>query len=353
MTHLSVSAQDHSINLSSYQCNPGVKGLIFKGYINIHVNHPYCRRRPWPGSRDVHSNHSQWAGAPASGTPANGPMHASVQCDAWRTAYRLTAAITLVLLSEALHWMMVTIIGLSDGVDVRPLARLIGISTATLGRVDELHGCMLPAAGRVGRLQISRKPVGRPDTVELVRLYGASGMPHNRDCRRYAASHRAGGAYGCLPAQLRWFGQDETARSGAPVDSAVPSCDVTTIQGESGRCTGMVQTGCGSSSDLCGRTRQDGGRAAWVAAPWPQERNTVALQREQTASWGVVIWAFSGINGTEPGSGPVKAMTGGFLIVFSTAVRKLADAAQHAAVAESPSRVIEMERFTRPQCRSI
>jgi hypothetical protein len=302
---------------------------------------------------DVHSNPSQWAGAPASGTPANGPVYASIQCDAWQTAYRLTAAITLMLLCVALHWMAVSIDGLSDGVSAWTLARLDIVSMATLVCLVVLCGCMLLAAGPVGRSQTSHKPVGTPDSGELVGFCVASGMPHRRDCRRYAASRRAGGAYGCLPAQLRWIVLDDTARSGTPVDSAVPSCDVTTAQGESGRCAVLAQTWSGLSGDSCWRTRQDGGRAAWVWAPWPQERDTVALQREQTASWGVVIWAFSGINGTEPGSGSVKAMTKGFLSVFSTAVRKLADAAPYSAVAEWPSRVIEMARFTRLQCRSI
>jgi hypothetical protein len=254
MTHLSVSAHDHPINLSSNQCNPEVKGLIRRSYRKIHVNHPYIKRRPWPGSRDVHSNHSQWAGAPASGSPANGPVCASVQCDARRTAYWLTAAITLFLLSYALHWMTVTLSGLSDGADVRPLARLIAISTATLVCVGVLCGCMLLAAGHVGQLQTSRKPVRLTDDVESVGICGASEMPHRSDYRRFVASRRAGGAYGCLPAQLRWFGQDGAARSGAPVGSAVPSCNVTTVQRrESGRCADLAQTWCGSSSDFYSR----------------------------------------------------------------------------------------------------
>jgi hypothetical protein len=172
----------------------------------------------------------------------------------------------------------------SDEKRVRMLVRLIAVSMTTLVGVDVLLGCMLPAAIHVGRSQTSRKPVRLTDDVESVRFCGASGMPYGRDCRRYAASHRAGGDYGCLPAQLMWFGQAETVRSGAPVDSAVPSCDVTTVQGGSERCAGMVQTGCGSSSDSCWRTRQDGGCAVWLSAPQPEKQDVGPVQLQEMAS---------------------------------------------------------------------
>jgi hypothetical protein len=199
---------------------------IVKEYIALSVG-------PGLGRGTIIHNPSQWAGAPVSGTPANGPMYASVQCDARQTAYRLTAANTLFLLSESLHWMTVTAGGLCDGAESWSPARLNGVSTATLVCVVALYGCMLLAAGRVGRLQTSRKPVRTPDTVELVRFCGASGMTDLRNYRRFAAAHRAGGAYGLtsrVPAQLGWLGQDENARSGALVDRSVPNCNVPTVQ---------------------------------------------------------------------------------------------------------------------------
>jgi len=189
-----------------------------------------------------------------------------------------------VLLGHEAGQVATVIASSSDEKRVRMLVRLIAVSMTTLVGVDVLLGCMLLEAGRVGRSQTSRKPVGIPDTVELVRLYGVSGMPLGRDYRRFGASRRAGGGYGCLPAQFRWFGQAETERSGAPVDSAVPSCDVTTVQGESGWCAELAQTWSGLSGDSCVRTRQDGGRAVWLSAPQPEKQDVGPVQLQEMAS---------------------------------------------------------------------
>jgi hypothetical protein len=51
---------------------------------------------------------------------------------------------------------------------------------------------------------------------------------------------------------------------------------------------------------------------------------------------------FSAIEGTEPGLWRESTMTGDFISVFDIAGRNLADAAPHAAVAESPSKEMKI-----------
>lgn len=253
--HLRGETPDHQINLSSNQCMPVVTALIRKRYRKLMSSSN--KRRPLPGSREEHHNHSQWAGVPDSGSPAKGLMCASVPCEPRRAEYRLKAANILDRLwkeaisrvavnvnqplqnvrivdffgkyCEAGRATMETFCGLNGGANAWAPARINAGGTATLDGVGELRSYLLLATGHDGLLHTGGDAMGTPENFELVGLYGASGMSHGRDYRRFGASHRAGGATlatGRAPGQLRQTSQDLDALLGALADGPVTSRDL-------------------------------------------------------------------------------------------------------------------------------
>jgi hypothetical protein len=70
-----------------------------------------------------------------------------------------------------------------------------------------------------------------------------------------------------------------------------------------------------------------------------------AFPLQEMASGSVVTGGFSAVEGTDPGLWRESAMTGDFFSALDIVGRNLADAATHAAVAESPSWVIEISGF--------
>ena len=89
-TALSFGTPDHLINLSSNQHQAVLTHWIWKRYRKLMSNS--IRRRPLPGSREVHLNLSQRVGARATVAPAKGLMCPRVQCRSRRTTCRLIAA---------------------------------------------------------------------------------------------------------------------------------------------------------------------------------------------------------------------------------------------------------------------